>query len=175
VPGSPGSGAYPGPLADGYPPVSSSATYAGAGGYSLPAHSSGYDNGYPEQAAGYQGYAESGPSSGPHLRPEAGYQAGAYPGNAEPSLGAALPGGHGDLSYPAYPAPMPAEHGAAYQATPQLPGYQDPAYQASPYDPAAYPAPVQETGGYAGADPYAADPYRQPGYDREPGYGGDGY
>jgi len=173
VPGSPASGAYPSALPDGYPPTSSSAGHAGSGGYSLPAHPSGYDNGYPDQAAGYQGYAESGSASGSHLRPETAYQAGEYPGgeypgSAEPIFGA-VPGGNGDLSYPAYPAPMPAEHGSAYQtAVPQAPGYQDAAYQAGPYDTAGYPAPVHETGGYAGADPYA-DPYGQPGY------GGNGY
>jgi hypothetical protein len=161
-------GSYPSSAAAGYRTETGSGAYPGyadAGSYSLPAHPSGYDNGHPGQAASYQGYAESGSSSGSHLRPEASYQAGAYPGTAEPSFGASLHEGHGDVSYPAYPAPVPAEHGAAYQApAPQLPSYQDAPYPAGPYDPAGYPAPVHETGGYAGADPYETDPYRQPGY-----------
>jgi hypothetical protein len=164
-----GSGAYPGALPGSYPPGSNSASYHDAGSYSLPAQTSGYDNGYPDQAASYQGYAGSGSTSGAYLPPEAGYQAG-YTGSAEPSFGGPLDGGHGDLRYPVYPAPLPAEHGAAYQApAPQLPGYEDAAQQAGPYDPAGYPAPVHETGGYGGADPYAVDPYGQNGY------GGNGY
>ena len=165
-----GSGAYLAAVPDGYPAALSSPSYEGGGSYSLPAHTSGYDIGYPDQAAGYQGYTESSTSSGAHLRPEPGYQAGSYPGHAEPSFGASLAGGHGDLSYPAYPTPMAADHGAAYQApAPQLPGYQDAPYPAGPHDPAGYPASVRETGGYGDADPYAVDPYGQPGY------GGSGY
>jgi hypothetical protein len=155
-----GSGTYLGGLPGGYSPPSSSASYEGAGSYSLPPQSSGYHNGYADEAAGYQGYAESGSSSGAHRLPEPGYQAGGYSGSAEPGFAGSEYGGHGDRSYPAYPAPVPAEHGAPYQ---------DPARQAGPYDPAGYPAPVHESGGYAGADPYAVDPYGQPGY------GGNGY
>jgi hypothetical protein len=165
-----GPGAYLAAVPDGYPAALSSPSYDGGGSYSLPAHTSGYDNGYPDHAAGYQGYTESSTSTGAHIRPEPGYQAGGYPGQAEPSFGASLAGGHGELSYPVYPAPMPADHGAAYQApAPQLPGYQDAPYSADPHDPAAYPASVHETGAYGGADPYAEDPYGQPGY------GGSGY
>jgi hypothetical protein len=159
-----GSVAYPRALPGSYPPGSNSASYHDAGSYSLPAPTSGYDNGYPEQAASYQGYAGSGSSSGAYLPPEAGYQAG-YPRSAEASFGGPLDGGHGDFRYPVYPAPVPAEHGAAYQAPArQLPGYPEAAQQAGPYDPAGYPAPVHETGGYEGADPYAVDPYGQNGY-----------
>jgi hypothetical protein len=165
-----GSGAYQGGLPDGYPPASNSASYEGAGGYSLPAHPSDYHNGYPDPAAGYQGYAESGSFPGADLHPESGYPVGGYPGSAEPSLGAPQHGGHGDLGYPAYPPAMPAELGTAYQAQPpQPPGYQDAAFQAAPYDSAGHPAPVHEANGYGAADPYAVDPYGQPGY------GGFGY
>jgi len=172
-----GAGAYRAAL-PGYPPDSISASYPGtgypgagypgSGSYSPPAPTSGYDSGYQDPAGGYQGYPGSGSYSGAHLPPEPGYQAGAYPGSAEPSFGGSLPGGYGDLGYPAYPAPAP-----------QPPGYQDAAHQAGRYDPAGYPAPVHETpvhetpvhetDGYAGADPYAVDPYGQPGY------GGTGY
>jgi len=155
-----------GALQGGYPPGSTPASYPGGGSYGLPAQTSGNDNGYQDQAGGYQGYQ----GSGAHPRPEPGYQTGGYPGTAEPGFGGSVYGGHGDLSYPVYPAPVPAEHDAAYQSpAPQVPGYPDAAYQADRYDPAGYPAPVHETGGYAGADPYAADPYGQSGH------GGTGY
>ena len=167
-----GAGAHQAAL-PGYPPDSISASYPGAGypgaghpgsgSYSLPAPTFGYDSGYQDPAGGYQGYPGSGSYSGADLPPEPGYQAGAHTGSAEPSFGGSLPGGYGDLGYPAYPAPAP-----------QPPGYQDAAHQAGRYDPAGYPAPVHETpvhetDGYAGADPYAVDPYGQPGY------GGTGY
>jgi hypothetical protein len=162
------SDAYLDALQGGYSPGSSSLRYEGAtDSYPLPAQTSGYDNGYPDQAAGYQGYADSGSSSGAHRRPEPGYQVGGYPGSAEPGFGGSL---YGDLGYPAYPPPVPAEHGIPYQApAAERPGYPDAPHNAGPYDPARYPASVHETGSYAGADPYAVDPYGQPDY------GGSGY
>ena len=159
-----GSNAYLAAVPDGYPAALSSPSYEGGGSYSLPAHTSGYDVAYPDEASGYQGYTESSISSGAHVRPQPGYQAG-YPGPAEPSFGASLTGGRDDLNYSAYPASMQADHGAAYQApAPHLPGYQDAPYPAGPHDPAGYPASVHETGAYGNADPYAVDPYGQPGY-----------
>ena len=140
--------------------------YQGTSSYSLPA---GYGPGpsdlaadYPAngyQSAAYQGYGGATSASGSHQRPEPGYPNGSYSGGAEHALPASLPAAQPDPGYPAYPAPVPASQN----------GYETAPYQGGGYDQAGYQLPAQEPNGYAGADPYAVDPYGQHGY------GGTGY
>ena len=180
---------YPGP--GGYqpslPPAGGYLGDHGAGGqpaaatssYAFPADPASYP-GPAEPPASYQGYAGPGPASGSHLRPEPGYLAGGYPAIPEPSFGGAQP----EVGYPVYSAPVPAGQTAAYQVPGSLPGsaaelgsdyaagsahaqpagYPDPQYRPDLYDPPGYQVPVPENGGYAGADPYAMDPYGYTGY-----------
>ncbi len=163
---------------------------AASGGYAYPADPAypGQAEPYPGQAeppASYPGYAGSGQASGSHVRPDPGYLAGGYPASQEPSFGAAAPGGHPEVGYPIYSAPVPAGSASAYQV-PGLPlpgaaaglgsdfaagtahaqpsGYAEPQYRPDLYDPPGYQVPVPENGGYAGADPYAMDPYGYSAY-----------
>jgi hypothetical protein len=159
------------PAAEPYRPDLGPRNYQGTSSYSRPAaYGSGPGdlvadhpaNGY--QPAEYQGYGGAASASGAHQRPEPGYLNGSYSGGAEHALPAAQP----DLGYPVYPAPVPAGQNGYDAAAPQPPGYDAPAYPGG-FDPAGYQLPAREPDGYAGADPYAVDPYGQRGY------GGSGY
>ena len=159
-----------------------------AGGYQADQGSGGQPAGpaggyaFPADPASYPGYAGAGPASGSHLRSDPGYLAGGYP-SPEPSFGAALPGGQPETGYPVYAAPVPAGQTTPYQVPPlpgppagpgsdyaagsahaQPSGYPEPQYRPDLYDPPGYQVPVPENGGYAGADPYAMDPYGYSGY-----------
>ena len=137
------------PAAEPYRPDLGPGSYEGTSSYSRPA---GYGSGpgdleanYPAngyQPAEYQGYGAAAAASGSHQRPDPGY--------------------------PVYPAPVPTGQNGYGAAAPQLPGYDTPAYPGG-FDPAGYQLPAPEPDGYAGADPYAVDPYGQHGY------GGSGY
>ena len=187
-------GTYPGPASyqPPLPPAGGYQADQGLGGqpapatssYAFPADPASYP-GPAEPAASYQGYGGSGPASGSHLRPDPGYLAGGYPASPEPSFGGALPGGQPEVSYPIYAAPVPVGQTTAYQVPGSpLPGsapglgndyatgsahgqpadYLEPQYRSDLYDPPGYQVPVPENGGYAGADPYAMDPYGYSGY-----------
>ena len=132
--------------------------------------------GYPDPPASHQGFGSASQNSGPHMRPDTSYSYGAdYPPGGQPA------------AYPAYQppaqssaaAPQPGSPGlpgggyggdfpggsafpGASVASGVLPGWPDPRYQ--PYEAAAYPAPAPTANGYAGADPYAMDPYGYTGY-----------
>lgn len=146
----------------------------------------------PGGPAAYPGYAAGGLSGGPTVpylpnldaAGSAGY--GSAPHSIEPEAGyPGLP----EAGYPGYPAGSAGQFAAApaggYPASPPLPspsagfgagypvgsgpsagseGYPAGQFHSAPYEPAGYPAPVPETGGYAGSDPYAMDPYGHPGY-----------
>jgi hypothetical protein len=120
--------------------------------------------GYAQPVAQHAAYADPGSVSGPHPLPDPGYPGG-YGGN-ESGFHASL-AAQTDAGHPAYPAPVPVGHGSPYpppggQLPGRSPGYQDP-YQQAPYDQPGYqPAPPQA--GYAGADPYAVDPYGYSGH-----------
>lgn len=81
----------------------------------------------------------------------------------------ALPAAQPELGYPAYPAPVPNGQNGYGAASPEAPGYGAAPYQHGGYDQAGYPLPEPPANGYAGADPYAVDPYGQHGYSG-PGY-----
>ena len=156
---------------------------AGTSSYAFPAEPASYP-GQADPLASYQGYAGSGPASASHPRPDPGYLAGSYPASLEPSFGGALPGGQPEVGYPIYSAPVPVGQTTAYQVPGPLPGsaagpgndyaagsthappsgYPEPQYRPDLYDQPGYQVPVPENGGYAGADPYAMDPYGYSGY-----------
>lgn len=128
------SGAYP--ATGGYEWAQPGQPTAPASGYGYGSDSVGY-SGYDGQAAanGYPGYGTDGIGSGSHYQQEAGY----------------LPGTQ-----------------AAYPYQPGVPeSYQAPAAATAPYQyqqPSGQPRHTGELGGYAGADPYAVDPYGYSGY-----------
>ncbi len=149
----------------GYPAAPATSSYAS------PADTSGYGPGQSGLPGGYGDYAGPGPASGSHSLPDPGYLPSGYapaPAPASPGFPGSLPVGHAESGYPAYPAPLPAVHGSPYpEPGGQLPGlpagYQEPTYLPGPYDPdpAGYTVPAPQPG-YAGADPYAVDPYGYP-------------
>ena len=163
------------PSTNGYEP----AGYESTSSYGLPVGHSGYVNGSGDRPADYSGagyqpadypsYGASGPASGSHQRPESGYPSGTYGHGADPAAAGSLPAADAGLGYPVYPAPVPAAQSGYGSADTQLPGYGTAPYQSAGYDPAGYQPPPSEANGYAGADPYAVDPYGQHGY------GGTGY
>lgn len=123
-----------------------------------------YDAGQPGHAngadpLGYAGYGSQGQPGG-YGTPSPGYAGATAPGaygthQADPGY---LPGGQAGASYPYQ----------AGQYQPNVPGsYQAPAATSAPYhyQPASgQPGSQGEPGGYAGADPYAVDPYGYSGY-----------
>ena len=158
---------------------------AATGGYAFSADPASSYPGQADPPASYRGYPGPASSSGSHLRPEPGYLAGGYPAIPEPSFGGALPGSQPEMGYPVYAAPVPLGQTTAYQvpgsplpgpvaglgddyaagSAHALPGgYPEPQYRPDLYDPPGYQVPVPENGGYAGADPYAIDPYGYSGY-----------
>jgi hypothetical protein len=175
------------PAPDGYRTDLSSGGYQGGGAgydntgyestssYSPPSSPAGYGNGngtgeraaeYPGsgyQNGDYQGYGEATSASGSHRRPEPGYSQGSYQGASGPSM-PALPAAPPEPGYPAYQAPVPNGQNGYAAANPQPPGYGAAPYPPAGYDQAGYPLPAPDANGYAGADPYAADPYGQHGY-----------
>lgn len=197
-PGPASTGSYPMPPASqpgGYRPDDYLQAGPDSGSYPVPMTPPGSysaDPGlsrYPvDQTIASPGY---GSVSGQHRRPEPGYDyASGYssgPGYADGADQAF--GGRGTDSYPSYPTPPSPISGpqpavsaqlpgvarsasgygeyAEYSVPAAQPGYQDGQYQ--PYEPPGYSPAPQESGGYAGADPYAMDPY---GYS---GYGNGGY
>lgn len=174
-------GAYPAPATNGNPTASATGGYsAGWPAGPVPA----------ELPLSYPGYGPGGLAGGasPYLQ-----NLDAAPLHAAGSRGpASAQGGEPAGGYPGYPAgqtgQFPAAPSGGYATpTPQLPGapgnggfgvgysadagrpagpdgYPVGQFHAAPYEPAGYPAPAYETGGYAGADPYAMDPYGYPGY-----------
>lgn len=149
----------------GYPSApSASAGYeqgTAGGGYSVPV---GYGQDQAGLPGGYPDYAALSAASGAQLRPDPGYLPG-YPAASEPALQGSSAAAHAEQGYPLYPAPVPASHASPYppaSAPYGAAGYPDQAAH-SPYDPAGYPAPAPQPG-YAGADPYAVDPYGHAGY-----------
>ncbi len=187
-------GSYPGPASyePPLPPAGGYQADQGLGGqpaaatssYAFPPDPASYPA-PAEPPASYQGYGGSGPASGSHLRPEPGYLAGGYPASQEPSFGGGLPGSQPAVGHPIYSAPVPVGQTTAYQvpgaplpgsaaglgsdyaagsAHGQPAGYPEPQYQPDLYDPPGYQVPVPENSGYAGADPYAMDPYGYSGY-----------
>jgi hypothetical protein len=158
--GSPAGGYLP-PAPDNYRSDFGATSYRGGAGYeatgyepsgnhSLPPSPTSYGNGASEpggdylangyQGGDYQGYSGRRSASGSHRRPEPSYPDENYQGHNGY--------GTGGLEQPA--------NGATH-------------YQSADYDQAGYPLPAPEQNGYAGADPYAVDPYSQHGY------GGNGY
>jgi hypothetical protein len=160
-PARPAPSALPEPGFGGYPATAATSSYAS------PADTAGYGPGQAGLPGGYSDYAGSGPASGSHALPDPGYLPGGYaPAPAEPGFHGSLPAGQAESGYPAYPAPVPAVHGSPYpEPSGQLPGlpagYQEPTYLPGPYDPVGYTVPAPQPG-YAGADPYAVDPYGYP-------------
>jgi hypothetical protein len=158
------------PAAEPYRPDLGPGSYQGTSSYSRPA---GYGSGAGDLAADYpangylpseyQGYGGAASASGSHQRPEPGYLNGSYSGGAEHAPPSSLPAAQPDLGYPVYPAPVPTGQNGYSAAAPQPPGYDTPAYPGG-FDPAGYQLPAREPDGYAGADPYAVDPYGQYGY-----------
>jgi len=158
------------PASGGYPdtgPGGNSATSA-TGGYAFGSDAADYRSGA-DLAGDYPGYADSGRSSGAHSRPDPGYLPDEYAAGHDPGPHGSPPAARHDAGYSLYPAPVPVGHGSPHPAPAgqQLPGpavgYQEQPYQPGPYDPAGYPAPAPQPG-YAGADPYAVDPYGRTGY-----------
>ena len=177
-PSPPSAGGYQADQGVGGQPAAATSSYA------FPADPARYP-GQADPLASYPGYAGSEPTSGSHLRPDPGYLADGYPPSPEPSFGGALPGSQPEVGYPVYSAPVPVGQTTAYQVPgPPLPGsasglgsdyaagsahgqpsgYPEPQYPPDLYDPPGYQVPVPENGGYAGADPYAMDPYGYSGY-----------
>ena len=175
------------PAAGGYQAdhVAGSQPAAATGSYAFPAAPAGSYPGHAEPPASYPGFPGPASSSGSHLRPEPGYLAGGYPASPEPSFGGGLPTGQPEVGYPVYSAPVPVGQTTAYQvpgsplpgsaaglgddyaagsAHARPAGYPEPQYRPDLYDPPGYQVPVPENGGYAGADPYAMDPYGYSGY-----------
>jgi hypothetical protein len=167
-----GPSAYPGP-ASGYT-AGVSGTYSASRPAQVPA----------EPPLSYPGYSAGG-LAGDGSSPYPQNLAGSHP--AAPGQGSEQAGG-----YPAFPAGQPGQFAAASAgvyspALPQLPvapgnaglgvgypagqgypigtdDYSGGQFRSVPYEPAGYPAALPETGGYAGTDPYALDPYGYPGY-----------
>jgi ribonuclease E len=139
--------------------------YQATGSYPFPAEPVGYGVPHTDQPRGYQ---DPGAAFGSHQGPEAGYRAEGYnPGGSGPSAPESAPGspsGHGGPGYPpAYPGPVPGGHTAPHQSpATQLPGY--PEYDPGSYNQASVGSEAPQSPGYAGGDPYAADPYGFPGY-----------
>jgi hypothetical protein len=163
------------PSTNGYEP----AGYESTSSYGLPTGHGGHVNGSGHRLADYSSagyrpadypsYGTSGPASGSHQRPESGYPSGNYGHSVDPAAAGSLPAADAGLGYPVYPAPVSAAQSGYGSADTQLPGYGTAPYQPAGYDPAGYQPPPPEANGYAGADPYAVDPYGQHGY------GGSGY
>jgi hypothetical protein len=147
------------PASNGYEPAPYEPAAYGSSGYGstsshpLPASHNGYGSaGY--QAPAYPSYGTSGRPSGSHRRPESGYPSENYGADADPAA-------ESSLGYPVYPAPVPAAHNGYGSADSHLPGYGTATYQPGDRDQARYQPPAREANGYAGADPYAVDPYGQ--------------
>ena len=172
------------PASGGYPDAGPGGHAAATGSYSFGSDTADYRSGRADLSGGYPAYPESGPASGSHARPDPAYLPGGYTVGHEPDGNGPLPAGQPDAGYsvyPApvpldqvYPAPVPLDQGGPYPepSGQQLPagsaGYQEPPYQPGPYDQAGYQVPAPQPG-YAGADPYAVDPYGH-----EYGSGGNG-
>src|SRR5215472_3709019 len=156
--------APPGGYAD--PGLGGHSPRAATGGYAYPAEVADYRSDPADVRAGYPDYTHPRSASGPHPQPERGYLTSGYGGGQPPGIHTSLPGGQQDSGYPAYPPPVPGGQSSPYPASgdqgPAL-GYEDP-YQQPPYDPAGYQVPAAPQPRYAGADPYAVDPYGYTGY-----------
>lgn len=170
--------AYSSPTSTGnsYPAASMNAAYPAAG-------SAGAVGA--EQSLSYPSYLPGGPAIGggagwnlptqdalqQQTQPQASQPADGYRGFPTGPAGQ-FPGG----SAAAYPPAVPqlpgaagnASFGGGYPVGPLHPAetesYQVGQFHAAPYEPPGYPPATQETGGYAGGDPYAMDPYGYPGY-----------
>ncbi len=162
------------PASGGYPDAGPGGHAAATGSYSFGSDTADYRSGRADLSGGYPAYPESGPASGSHARPDPAYLPGGYTVGHEPDGNGPLPAGQPDAGYSVYPAPVPLDQGGPYPepSGQQLPagsaGYQEPPYQPGPYDQAGYQVPAPQPG-YAGADPYAVDPYGH-----EYGSGGNG-
>jgi hypothetical protein len=140
-----------------------------------------------EPSLTYPGYLPGRPSIGNGTPPYAHAQDAAYqqaqasqPASGYPGFGGSadqFPAGS-TAAYPAGVPQLPVAPGnsgfsVGYPAAPlnqsEADSYQAGQFHDAPYDQHGYPATSQETGSYAGSDPYAMDPY---GY---PGYGSDGF
>jgi hypothetical protein len=141
---------------------------AAAAGYPISGDVTEYRADQADFGGAYPAYGDPGPSAFPQPHPDPGYlPPGGYGAEHDPAFHPSLHNGHMESGYPAYQAPAAAVNGSLYPPEGgQLPGptagYQDP-YQPGAYDQPGYPSPVPQRG-YAGADPYAADPYGYSGY-----------
>ena len=148
-----------------YPDAGTHLPAAATGGYPISGDVTEFHADHAGFASAYPSYGDPRPSAFPERRPDPGYLPNGYSAGDDPGFHSSLPG-HLEAEYSAYQAPVAAVNGSPYPpAGGQLPGpsagYQDP-YQAA-HDQAGYPSPTAQRG-YAGADPYAADPYGYTGY-----------